>query len=259
MMRYEPLLAALSAQYQAILQDNLAGIYIHGSIAFGCFNWAKSDIDLIVVVHEPLTQHAKLALLQVLEDLRAEAPEKGFEMSVVLKRHCLDFQHPSPFELHFSEAWHEAYLQNPLSLCAERVQTDPDLAAHFTVILHAGRVLYGEPIPDVFGPVPAACYLDSIWQDVENAQEDVRDAPMYIALNLCRVLAYVEEGLVLSKEEGGSWGMAHLPPAHAAFVGRMLDSYRSADAPIADESAAAALCDHMLRRIRAGLPAAQRR
>lgn len=30
-------------QSQSILQDNLVGIYLHGSAVMGCFNPAKSD------------------------------------------------------------------------------------------------------------------------------------------------------------------------------------------------------------------------
>ena len=39
-------------QSEEILQDNLTGIYLHGSAVMGCFNPAKSDLDLIVVVNE---------------------------------------------------------------------------------------------------------------------------------------------------------------------------------------------------------------
>ena len=35
-----------------ILGENLVGIYLHGSLAMGCFNPQKSDIDLIIVVNE---------------------------------------------------------------------------------------------------------------------------------------------------------------------------------------------------------------
>ena len=36
-----------------ILQDNLVGVYLHGSSVMGCFNPEKSDIDLIVVSNGP--------------------------------------------------------------------------------------------------------------------------------------------------------------------------------------------------------------
>ena len=42
-----------------ILQDNLIGVYLHGSSVMGCFNPRKSDIDLIVVVDRPLSEPVK--------------------------------------------------------------------------------------------------------------------------------------------------------------------------------------------------------
>jgi streptomycin 3"-adenylyltransferase len=40
----------LVAGFRDILGDNLHGIYLHGSLALGCFNPARSDIDVLVVV-----------------------------------------------------------------------------------------------------------------------------------------------------------------------------------------------------------------
>ncbi len=39
-----------------ILYDNLIGIYLHGSLAMGCYNEKKSDIDLLVVVENDLSR-----------------------------------------------------------------------------------------------------------------------------------------------------------------------------------------------------------
>ena len=36
-------------QSRQILGMNLAGVYLHGSAAMGCFREEKSDIDLLVV------------------------------------------------------------------------------------------------------------------------------------------------------------------------------------------------------------------
>lgn len=38
------------------LGDNLVGIYLHGSLAMGCFNPDTSDIDLLLVVADKLTR-----------------------------------------------------------------------------------------------------------------------------------------------------------------------------------------------------------
>ncbi|MDD6156298.1 MAG: nucleotidyltransferase domain-containing protein [Lachnospiraceae bacterium] len=43
-------------QSRKILGDNLTGVYLHGSAAMGCFNPEESDIDLLVVVKDALSQ-----------------------------------------------------------------------------------------------------------------------------------------------------------------------------------------------------------
>ena len=45
----ESICSEFVARFQNILKENLVGVYLHGSAVMGCFNPAKSDIDLIVV------------------------------------------------------------------------------------------------------------------------------------------------------------------------------------------------------------------
>ncbi len=222
------ILSIISNEYQTILGENLCGIYIHGSLAFGCFNWNKSDIDFLVVVYNNLTQTQKEALIHTLLRLNPAAPPKSFEMSVVLYHDCKAFKYPTPFQLHFSNAHIEKTRDNLSEYCRTMNGTDYDLAAHFTIVKKVGMVQYGKPIEDVFGDVPSRAYLSSIRYDVEDAESDIVSNPVYIILNLCRVLAYIEDDLVLSKAEGGIWGKTHLAEEYADFIQMALDYY-SAD------------------------------
>ncbi|MCL2420600.1 MAG: DUF4111 domain-containing protein [Defluviitaleaceae bacterium] len=248
-MDYKPLLQTISERYTKILGNNLVGIYVHGSIAFQCFTWENSDIDFIVVVEHELTQQNKLDLLQVLYELKNEAPIKGFEMSIVQQKYCKPFVYPTPYELHFSNSFLEAYAENPLSLCTDEIKTDVDLAAHFTVINHAGVVLCGQPISQVFGDVPKADYLDSIRLDIENARQDVLDNPVYVVLNLCRVYAFIQDNLVLSKKDGGQWGLDHLPEQYRDVITEALDCYLFSKPLHLDNEARTGFCDCMLEKV----------
>ena len=105
--------------------------------------------------------------------------------------------------------------------------SDPDLAAHFTVARAVGLTLWGPPAESMFGPVPRAAYLDSIRQDVSTACSDILRTPASTTLNLCRTLAFAQEGLVLSKEQGGLWAACRLPPPYAGFAQSAAESYRS--------------------------------
>ena len=100
---------------------------------------------------------------------------------------------------------------------------DKDLAAHFTIINHRGKCLYDASIKDIFADVPVQDYIDSIWNDIADAEEEITDNPMYLILNLARVLAYLKDGLVLSKKEGGEWGINHIPEM---YHGLMQDAMR---------------------------------
>lgn len=208
-----------------ILQDNLVGVYLHGSAVMGCYNPAKSDIDLIVVVKESLEDSVKSTFMDMVIDLNEKGPAKGIEMSIVKRCVCKPFVYPTPFELHFPVAHLEWYGMNPDDYISKMKGEDKDLAAHFTIITHRGKCICGAPINDVFADVPVQDYVDSIWNDIADAEEDIADDPMYMILNLARVLAYLKDGLVLSKKEGGEWALNNLPEVYHSLIKAVMSEY----------------------------------
>ena len=103
--------------------------------------------------------------------------------------------------------------------------TDPDLAAHLTILQAAGQVLLGPAIITVFGPVPATAYWDSIESDIANVETAIVQLPMYTVLNLCRVCAYQQDQLIISKQAGGEWGLQQLPTQWHPLVRQALAAY----------------------------------
>ena len=101
-MEYTGLLNEITDASQQIFGEKLAGVYLHGSIAMGCFNPEKSDIDLMFVIENELTDEEKLEFMNVVVKLNESAPKKGLELSVVKREVCQPFIYPTPFELHFS-------------------------------------------------------------------------------------------------------------------------------------------------------------
>jgi streptomycin 3"-adenylyltransferase len=248
-MDYRSVLNSIKEAYQDILKDNLVGIYVHGSIAFNCFNWDKSDIDFIVVVKEKLTVAEKLQVMKVTAALNESAPLKGLEMSIVLEEVCSNFQYPTPFELHFSNMHIEWYKNDPKDYCEKMNGTDADLAAHFTIIKKVGIAIYGQPIEGVFAAVPKEYYIDSIKADIEDAKSAIMDNPMYMVLTLCRVAAYTGYELVLSKEEGGKWALNSLENKYHPIVERAVHCYQSNKQMTVEKEEAEEYCDYMLAQI----------
>lgn len=200
----------ITNKFSEILGDTLIGIYLHGSVAFGCYNPFESDIDFIVVTKTAPDFEQKKEIISFILDINDSVGGKGIEMSFVLERDCIDFTYPTPYQLHFSE-YHKPFYINDIDGHIEKLQgTDKDLAAHFTVINSVGITLYGKDKEQIFSPVPKEYYLDSIKFDIESARDDILDNPMYIILNLCRIYAYMQDNLILSKKDGGKWGMENI-------------------------------------------------
>ena len=233
-MEANAILERIRLEYERILGGNLAGIYVHGSLAFGCYNAAVSDIDFIVAVNEPPTQEEKCALIRVLLELDPVCPKKGLEMSVVLAKYCLEFVYPTPYELHFSVTHKARAVADIAEYCRTMNGTDKDLAAHFTVIRAVGYELCGTPVGTMFGEVPREAYIDSLFYDIGGAVEDIADAPVYVTLNLCRVIAYLQSGVVMSKKQGGEWGICHLPKRYHAVISSALAAYTRVGSATAD-------------------------
>ena len=132
------------------------------------------------------------------------------------------------------------------------MQVFKDLLVRFVdvmIINHRGKTLYGQEIKEVFGDVSKQDYLDSIWFDIEGAQEDILDNTMYITLNLERVLAYQKDNIILSKKEGGEWGLANLPVKYHHLIIVALEEYASGNPPQYNMEIAAEYAEYMLREI----------
>ena len=235
---------------EEILRDNLVGIYLHGSAVMGCYNPAKSDLDLIVVVKEHMTDADKMTYMDMVVELNSKGPAKGIEMSIVMQNACKPFVYPTPFELHFSVSHLDWYKNNPEDYISKMKGEDKDLAAHFTIINHRGKCLCGAPIKETFADVPAKDYVDSIWNDIADAEEEITDNSMYIILNLARVLAYLRAGLVLSKKEGGEWALSNIPEIYHSLLQSALKEYEEATDVKYDMNLAKEYAGYMVEQIK---------
>ncbi len=79
------LIEALFAGVRDALGDNLLGFYLRGSLALGDFNPETSDVDLLVVTHQPVSEaeFAALAALHARTPAGHEPDEHHYEISYV--------------------------------------------------------------------------------------------------------------------------------------------------------------------------------
>jgi hypothetical protein len=220
---------AVQRALRQALGGNLVGMHLHGSLALGCFNPKRSDVDLLACIDEGMAVETKRAV--ALSLLSLSATPYPIEISFVRLQDVRPWQFPTPFDFHYSEMWRTCY-EAELTSGAWRtwnqrpIRRDADLAAHITVVRARGVTLFGPPAGQIFAPVPSADYLTAILDDCKAASEHILAEPVYGVLTLCRVYAYIREGHVYSKDEAGVWASGLLPLPFGRTAQGALAAYR---------------------------------
>lgn len=214
------------------LAKNLIGIYLHGSLATGCFNPLRSDIDLLVVTHSGISLETKHNLAEFVLDVSLN-PSR-IEISFLQHKDLHPWRYPTPFNFHYSEDWRRDFerdLSDGTWKEWNAVQRfDEDLAGHITVLNHRGICLYGQMIHDIFPTVPKQDFVASILDDVLNTKfglDAILQNPVYVVLNACRTLAFLQTERVMSKKEGGVWALNMLPKEFHWIITGALEEYRN--------------------------------
>jgi len=212
---------------QGIIGSNLHSFYLHGSLAMGCFNHARGDLDAIAVTADGMAVETKRAVAAML--LQQSGAPHPIEISFLRRRDLASWRYPTPFDFHYSETWRarfEADLANGAwRRWNEQQREDSDLAAHITILRRRGVTLFGPPIARVFPPVPREDYLASILDDYATARDAIVQRPVYGVLNLCRVYRYLCDGSICSKEEGGAWAARIVPSELQTVIRQALAVY----------------------------------
>ncbi|MBQ7086522.1 MAG: DUF4111 domain-containing protein, partial [Clostridia bacterium] len=84
--------------------------------------------------------------------------------------------------------------------------------------------------------------------DIGNAAEEITENPVYFTLNLCRALAYKRKGLILSKGQGGLWGMVNIP-GYSNFIFSAVQAQHSGEEMIFDADKAVSFARKVLDEI----------
>lgn len=238
----ERLLIDIKTRFSDILSGNLAGLYVHGSLAWGCFNWETSDIDLLLVLkHEPDTL-TKARLLKALTDCEDKAPPHGFEMCVITEDECREIRYPTPFVLHYSAMHRDNYREDPLKYCEKMHGTDPDIVCHIAEVRTACIVLLGPPAGRMFGRVKQEDLKSSILADLDESVQNLHNNPVYTILNICRSVAMLKEGRMMSKRDGGEWALQNLKQEYQRLIQSALNAYRGGNEMSYSDDEAEAFC-----------------
>ncbi len=203
--------AALSEAFVAGLEEtlarNFAGLFLYGA---ACFPPSSViDFDGHVLLNEPLTDEDRKNLDAM--HARIRPLPLGDEMDV----------------------WYitidDARSAKPPTHQRNTTMTDGSWAlirAH----VHAGRFIQAAgPDPREIAPVPTWPELDiALQNELDWLAKHFDDAPAYVTLNLCRILAsYENRDVVLSKLQAGIWAIGALDVDHHPGIRAALSSYEA--------------------------------
>jgi predicted nucleotidyltransferase len=220
-------LIRIAASLGEVLGDKLVALYVHGSLATGAFHRERSDIDLIAVAAAKLSRGMRESVAHTLVRLSDARPIPGdVEVTVVQERLVRAFEHPMPYEVHYSSAWHEAIRHGQFDFTQDR--SSVDLAADFFEARTRGVALVGAPPEGMFGPVPWHAYINALEADFEWVRPRLQRMPVYAILSACRILHGTTSEAVssLNKDEAAVWALQTVPRMYHSIVNDALQIYR---------------------------------
>jgi hypothetical protein len=220
-------LIRIAASLGEVLGDKLVGLYVHGSLATGAFHRERSDIDLIGVTSAKLSPGMRESVARMLVMLSDARPmPRDIEVSVIQQRFAREFEHPMPYEVHYSSAWHEKIRRGDVDFTQD--STSVDLAAHLLEARSRGVVLVGAPPDTMFGPVPWHAYINALQADFEWARPRLERMPVYAVLSACRILhgATSQAPASLNKDEAAAWALQTVPRMYHSIINDALQIYR---------------------------------
>jgi hypothetical protein len=193
------------------LGQAVAGVILHGSLTLDDYLPGRSDVDLLVVAQDPLTDAQLAALTEALAGHRPRAPGP-VDLRVVTRQVAASPTLAPPLE---------AYLRlTPTSGVRVEERRHPgerDLAVELSVCRAHGRSLLGAAPAALIGEVPDRWVVAA--GDAQLADwQAIRDDPPYAELTVltaCRVWRFAEEGRHRSKTAAGAWALRRDPTLQA--------------------------------------------
>jgi Glycosyl transferase family 2/Aminoglycoside adenylyltransferase, C-terminal domain/Nucleotidyltransferase domain len=186
---------ALRTEIRSELGENLVGVYLYGSATSGMYLHGQSDVDMLVVVRERMSEEKIRAFLDRVRRVPCGTTIRGLDLWVIPLESTREPGAQPAFE---------CWLLTAVDL--ELVRGEDDLGDPRLLLLYAmcrdhGVALVGPPPRRVFGPINRSWLAEAMLVDLALAGA----AGWYRVLNACRTLHFVERGVMCGKLEGAAW------------------------------------------------------
>ena len=214
-------LGELARRARAVLGRNLVGVYAGGSWALGGYERGRSDLDVSIVVRDPLTDEAADALVATLRHEALACPARGLELVVYTAELAGSASTEPGFELNVNSGAGMSFRADREPQPGERHW----FAVDRSVLAGHGVALLGPPAPEVFAAIPSAELRHAI-ADVLRWYERVSPESEDAVLNAGRSLRFAREGVWVAKPSVRAWA-AEQPGENAEILARAIEELES--------------------------------
>lgn len=216
-------------EFQHILGEKLLGIYLGGSLAAGGFNPERSDINLLVVTAQTLEAGSKRKITELL--LRVSRAPAPLDVTFVVEQAIHDLPQPLPIDWHYDEGLREGYkraLHNPNTQQWDGPTPSSDrLIIELAALRRYGICLSGKSIAEAIPEVPEKVFRGALIRYLQEIKARPLHDPITFVLDASRGLAYLRDGSYLSKRDGGTWGLTHLPEQYRPLLQQVYAIYQN--------------------------------
>jgi predicted nucleotidyltransferase len=230
--RIEHFLASFVERHRAALGDVLVGIYSYGSLSLGDFDPASSDLDLLVITKDQLTDAQIGILRQFYADLSKEWNDFSGRIEAAYIPRAEAVRH-TPGEKHYliSPVWdfQPAELGNDWVLNRS--------------IARSGKPLFGPEPSTIIDNVPRdeisrveKKLLCDVWaKHIDGpAWMKPRKYQAFTILTVCRILYGIEHGVIVSKPAAAAWAIETFPQWNAVITSALTTRHDAAEGPLND-------------------------
>jgi streptomycin 3"-adenylyltransferase len=205
--------ARLTDEVHRVLGERVLGTFMHGSTGLGQLR-PNSDLDLLVVTHEPLSDSQRQRLTAVLLSLSGSWGSRPpalrpVELTVAVQGDICPWRFPPRRDYLFGE-WLRAR-------CVAGLLPPPSMSADLTIALFSALAC-DAPVGGVgphalLDPIPTEHLVRASLDGIEGLLLDLRTDTTNVLLTLARVWRTAAHRDVLPKDGAATWAASLLPRA----------------------------------------------
>lgn len=186
-----------------VLGNNIIGLYQIGSACLEDYKIGKSDIDMVGVLSQPISNQQREALAKSIDHSHLPCPAKGLDIVLFHKDSLTTILDEPIFEFWFAtggswrqEGWEKG--QNK------------EMLIFIELSRRHGITLFGDKPGTYFTHIDRRLLVNAFLEMLQWHQTQILD-PFHdpdgqnSVLNACRVFAFAQTGQFFSKTRGGEW------------------------------------------------------